>query len=143
MFPSLFILMYVAHLLSDYPFQTDRQAGCKAGWTEGDTDENPGRYHHGWGPNLVHAGTHVLTTGVALALGVLVLGLPLTVPAAAAGLLWIGGTHAVIDRRWPVRWWMETTGQRDFVKHGGLAHVDQAAHLTALAVAALALTGLS
>lgn len=143
MFASLFILLYVAHMLSDYPFQTDHQAGRKAGWTEGDKDRNPGRHHHGWGANLVHAGTHVLTTAAALGIGVLVLDLPLTIPAAVLALLWIGSTHSVIDRRWLVRRWMERTGQSEFIKHGGAAHVDQTAHITALAVAALAMTGLS
>lgn len=35
MFASLFILLYIGHLLADYLFQTDVQAKCKAGWTEG------------------------------------------------------------------------------------------------------------
>ncbi|MEU2086554.1 DUF3307 domain-containing protein [Streptomyces albus] len=143
MFASLFALLYVAHLLSDYPFQTDTQASRKAGWTEGEEDPHPGRHHHGWGANLVHAGTHVLTTAVALGIGVLALDLPLSLPAAAIALLWIGSTHSLIDRRWPVLRWMEKTGQKEFIKHGGAAHVDQAAHITALALAALAMAGTS
>ncbi|MFF1650157.1 DUF3307 domain-containing protein [Streptomyces sp. NPDC058240] len=139
MFPTLFVLLYVAHLLSDYPFQPDRQASRKAGWTEGDKDPNPGRHHHGWGANLAHAGTHVLVSAIALALGVLVLDLHLAIPAAAVALLWIGSTHSAIDRRWMVLRWMERTGQPEFVEHGGAAHVDQTAHITALLIAALAL----
>ncbi|MFD7531937.1 hypothetical protein ACFV8E_30775 [Streptomyces sp. NPDC059849] len=65
MFAALFVQLYVAHMLSDYPFQTDRQATRKAGWTEGTTDPHPGRHHHGWGPNLVHARTHVLVSAIA------------------------------------------------------------------------------
>ncbi|MCX4863476.1 MULTISPECIES: DUF3307 domain-containing protein [unclassified Streptomyces] len=128
MFAALFVLLYVAHLLADYPFQTDHQAGCKAEKSAA-----------GWRANLVHAGTHVLTTAAALAVGFVVLDLPLTVPAAAVALLWIGATHSIIDRRWPVLRWMERTGQVEFVKHGGAAHVDQTAHITALLIAALAL----
>ncbi|WP_331728313.1 DUF3307 domain-containing protein (plasmid) [Streptomyces goshikiensis] len=131
MFPTLFILLYVSHLLSDYPFQTDHQAAHKAACTAA-----------GWRANLVHSGTHVLVSAVALALGVALLDLPLTVPAAAAALLWIGSTHSFIDRRWAVAWWMQHTGQREFVKHGGAAHVDQTAHLTALLLASLALAAL-
>lgn len=143
MFADLFVLLFTAHMLSDYPFQTDHQAECKAGWTEGGKDPHPGRHHHGWGANLMHAGTHVLTTAVTLGIAVLVLDLPLTVPAVVVALLWIGSTHSVIDRRWPVLRWMENTGQKEFVKHGGAAHVDQAAHIAALALAALAMVGMS
>lgn len=131
MFPTVFVLLYVAHLLSDYPFQTDHQATHKSARTAA-----------GWRANGVHAGTHVLVSAVALAAGAALLDLPLSVPAAAAALLWIGVTHSFIDRRWAVAWWMENTGQREFIKHGGAAHVDQTAHLTALALAALALAAL-
>ncbi|MFJ9410827.1 DUF3307 domain-containing protein [Streptomyces sp. NPDC101393] len=126
MFASIVILLWVGHLLADYPFQTDHQAGCKA---------QPGVV--GWAANLTHAATHVLTCGVLLAGGTLALGwrLPLLPVVVAVG--WIGVTHAVIDRRWPVRWWMEHAGQRQFIEHGGMAHVDQTAHIVALAAAAL------
>ncbi|MFJ2249606.1 DUF3307 domain-containing protein [Streptomyces sp. NPDC087862] len=142
MFASLFVLLYIGHLLADYLFQTDVQAKCKAGWTEGEEDPHPGRHHHGWAANLTHAGTHVLTTAVALGVGVLVLDLPLALPAAVAALIWIGATHSVIDRRWLVRRWMESTGQREFLQRGGAAHVDQTAHITALAIAALVLAAI-
>lgn len=128
MFATLFVLLYVAHLLSDYPFQTDHQASCKA-------DKGMA----GWRANLLHAGTHVLVSAVALVVGVLVLDLDLTVLAVAAGLLWVGVSHSFIDRRWPIRWWMDHTGQAEFIKAGGMAHVDQTAHVTALAIAALVL----
>lgn len=35
-FAAVFVLFYIAHLLADYPLQTDRQASRKAGWTEGE-----------------------------------------------------------------------------------------------------------
>lgn len=59
---------------------------------------------------------------------------------ALAALLWIGVTHAVIDRRWPVLWWMTHTGSTDWISRGGAAHVDQTAHIAALVVAALCLS---
>jgi Protein of unknown function (DUF3307) len=111
MFASLFVLLYVAHLLSDYPFQTDHQAGRKAQ-----------KSLAGWRANLAHAGTHILVSAVALGIGVLVLGLGLAAPAATAALLWIGVSHSIIDRRWLVLRWMERTGQREFIQHGGAAH---------------------
>ncbi|MYR71307.1 DUF3307 domain-containing protein [Streptomyces sp. SID4925] len=129
MFASLFVLLYLGHLLADYPFQTDHQAAHKAD-----------RCAAGWFANLRHAGTHVLTCGAALALGAAVLdGVALSVPVVVVALVWIGSTHAFIDRRWPVQWWMSHTGQTSWAAHGGAAHVDQTAHILALVLAALAL----
>lgn len=130
MFADGFVVLLAAHFLADYPGQTDRQATRKAGWVEGEDDAHPGRHHHGWGANAVHAATHV---GISLALLVLAaLALPelhLHPVAVAAALGWVGLSHSVIDRRWMVRWWMEHTGQRSFLANGGAAHVDQAAHI--------------
>ncbi|GGJ86958.1 hypothetical protein GCM10011583_18220 [Streptomyces camponoticapitis] len=58
---------------------------------------------------------------------------------AAVVLLWIAGTHAFVDRRWPVARWMKFARQAGWAERGGAAHVDQTAHVTALLVAALAL----
>lgn len=93
MFATLFVLLYVGHLLADYPLQTDHQAGHKAD-----------RGAAGWRASLAHA-----------------------------------GTHAVIDRRWPVTRWMRSARQAGWATRGGSAHVDQTAHITALFIAALAL----
>jgi hypothetical protein len=128
MFGTLFALLYVAHLLADYPLQTDHQSGCKAE-----------RGAAGWRANLSHAGTHVAASAALLAIGALALDLHIPLAAAAAGLAWIGATHALIDRRWPIQWWMHHTRQAAFAQHGGAAHVDQTAHITAIAIAALAI----
>ncbi|MET8378009.1 DUF3307 domain-containing protein [Streptomyces microflavus] len=128
MFPTLFVLLYVAHLLADYPFQTDHQAGHKA---DGGVA--------GWRANLAHAGTHLVLAGLALLVGWAVLDLNVGLLPAAAALLWIAGTHALIDRRWPVARWMRFARQTGWAQHGGAAHVDQTAHVTAIVVAALAL----
>ncbi|MFD6345276.1 DUF3307 domain-containing protein [Streptomyces roseolus] len=128
MFATVFVLLYLGHLLADYPFQTDHQAAHKA---------NPGG--DGWRANLTHAATHVTACGLALTIGAAALNLPVSAPAALAALMWIGSTHAFIDRRWPVRWWMTRMRQTAWAAHGGAAHVDQTAHILALALAALAL----
>ncbi len=129
LFPALFILLYLGHLLADYPLQTDHQAAHKAD-----------RCAAGWAANLTHAATHVATCAAALTLGTLVLDdVIVSVPAALVALLWIGSTHAFIDRRWPVQWWMNHTGQSSWAANGGAAHVDQTAHVLALVLAALAL----
>ncbi|MCD9903003.1 DUF3307 domain-containing protein [Streptomyces sp. MT29] len=130
MFPSLFVLLYLGHLLADYPLQTDHQAAHKADQCAA-----------GWAANLTHAATHVATSAAALTVGVLVLDdVTVSLPVVVAALLWIGGSHAFIDRRWPVQWWMNHTGQASWAKHGGAAHVDQTAHILALVLAALALS---
>lgn len=126
MFAEIAFLLYVGHLLADYPLQTDHQAGCKAHKSAA-----------GWRANLTHAATHVVTCGLLLATGSLVLDWDLPLIPATAAVLWIGATHSFIDRRWLIRWWMENAGQPEFLQHGGAAHVDQAAHITALAAAAL------
>jgi len=119
MFADLFVLLFASHLTADYPGQTDHQAAHKA---------DPGRA--GWTANLVHAATHVLiSAAVLLLVGRLALGIRPSALGMAAALAWIGISHAFIDRRWAVRWWMENAGQRDFLAHGGAAHVDQAAHI--------------
>nr|WP_237543208.1 DUF3307 domain-containing protein [Streptomyces sp. SID4919] len=126
----MFVLLYLGHLLADYPLQSDRQAARKAE-----------RSLSGWFANLTHAATHVATCAAALAVGVVVLDdVAVSLPVALVALVWIGATHAFIDRRWPVLWWMTRTGQASWVKHGGAAHVDQTAHILALVLAALALT---
>jgi len=130
MFASVFVLLYAAHLLSDYPLQTDHQAAHKA--SHGD---------HGWRANLSHAGTHVLVTWLALGAGALLLDdVTLTPGRTLLALAWVGVTHSVIDRRWPIAWWMRRAGQTEWAKHGGAAHVDQTAHVTALVIAALILS---
>lgn len=143
MFASLFVLLLLGHWAADYPCQTDRQAARKAGWTEVNTSSKTVRHHHGWGANLTHAGTHVLLCGLALALGTMLLDdVHLTLAPAAGALLWVGATHSVIDRRWPVARWMTFAKQEGWAQHGGAAHVDQTAHVLALGPAALFLAAL-
>lgn len=128
MFAELFILFYVGHLLADYPFQTDHQAGHKADCGAA-----------GWRANLAHAGTHFVACALMLAVGVTLLDVEVGLLPAATALLWIAGTHAFVDRRWPVAAWMRFARQPGWAQHGGAAHVDQTAHVAVLAVAALAL----
>ncbi|MFH8888681.1 DUF3307 domain-containing protein [Streptomyces sp. NPDC017949] len=126
MFAEIAFLLYVGHLLADYPLQTDHQAAHKAGC---------GRT--GWTANLAHAATHVLTCGFLLAVGSLLLGWHLPLVPAAAAVVWIGASHGFIDRRWPVAAWMRIARQQGWAAHGGAAHVDQTAHVLALTLAAL------
>lgn len=76
MFATTFVLLYAAHMLSDYPLQTDHQAAHKAEKSAA-----------GWLANLSHAGTHVVISALALGVGVLTLDLELSAPAAGAALV--------------------------------------------------------
>jgi hypothetical protein len=126
MFATVFILLYAAHMLADYALQTDHQAEHKAE-----------RSRAGWCANLAHAGTHVLTCTVALAVGAAVLsGTHFPVTRAIVALAWVGASHGLIDRRWLIAWWMDNTGSADFRTRGGAQHVDQTAHILALCIAA-------
>lgn len=127
-FAAVFILLYVAHLLADYPLQTDHQAAHKAE-----------RSATGWRANLAHAGTHVAVSAASLGVGVVMLDLQLSLIAAASALAWVGLSHSVIDRRRGVLAWMRVARQEVFREHGGAAHVDQAAHIAAIVIAALVL----
>lgn len=129
MLADAFVALLAAHFLGDYVGQTDRQSARKAGWTEGEDGPCPGRHHHGWGANLAHVATHVLVSaGLLLAVALAVPGFRPEPAAALAALGWVGATHSVIDRRWPVRWWMEHTGSSGFVAVG-MPLVDQAMHI--------------
>ncbi|MYY05027.1 DUF3307 domain-containing protein [Streptomyces sp. ATexAB-D23] len=129
MFADIAFLLYLGHLISDYPLQSDHQAGHKA---------LPGPA--GWRANIAHAATHVVVCGLLLALGAAVLGWRLPLLPATAALMWIGATHAVIDRRWPVAAWMRLARQESWAAAGDAVHVDQTAHIAALTVAALCLS---
>ncbi|WP_042404738.1 DUF3307 domain-containing protein [Streptacidiphilus carbonis] len=118
MFADVFVILFAAHLLADYPLQTDHQAAHKAQRTA-----------VGWRANLTHASVHVAAATVLLLAVGAALGLPLHLAGTVAALAWLGLSHGFIDRRWPVLKWMNATRQPGFAQHGGAQHVDQAAHI--------------
>lgn len=126
------VILFAAHHLADYPLQTDHQAAHKA-----DRDAA------GWRANLAHSATHVaVSAALVLTLGAL-LQLHIGAAGLVAALVWIGASHSVIDRRWPVARWMAFARQAGFAQHGGAAYVDQAFHLAlGLLPAAVLLTRL-
>jgi hypothetical protein len=131
-FAAFFILLYVAHLVADYALQTDHQAAHKMQRTRA------GRL-----ALAEHAAVHVLTSIGLLALGGWLLDLDPSLAGRTVTPLWLAASHALIDLRSPVLWWMRRTGSASFIEHGGAAHVDQTAHITlGLLPAALALAAL-
>lgn len=136
-FAAVGFTLLVGHHLADHVLgQTDKQATGKAndGWA-------------GWRANLAHVGLYHLVLVVMLAVVWAVFSLPLSLPGVAAGLAFSAVTHAILDRRWPVRWLLEHTGSAPFARIGqpdgpqvglnGMYLADQSLHLGCLWVAAL------
>jgi hypothetical protein len=127
--------LYAGHQVADHVLgQTDRQACGKAapGWP-------------GWRANLAHVAAYHLVLAAMYAATVLVVDLPVHPVGLAGGFAFSAVTHAVLDRRWPVRWVLEHTGSGPFARladHGlnGMYLADQALHYGCLWVAALLIT---
>ncbi|WP_042283375.1 DUF3307 domain-containing protein [Nocardiopsis alba] len=124
-FPTVLAAMTAAHHVGDYLLQNDHQAQHKP---------------ESWAANQAHVASYHLAQLTAVGLASHVLGLRLSPVRLAAGMAVSWVTHSVIDRRWPVRWWMTRTGSAAFYEAGGAPHVDQAMHHAALFAAALVVT---
>jgi hypothetical protein len=122
--------LVAAHQLADHIVQTDNDAKDKAA---------PGL--NGWRHLLCHVGTYHATALVMLLITAVALHMPLTVTGMAAGLGFSAITHALLDRRWPVRWILQHTGSAAFADRMspicGMYLADQALHYGCLWVAAL------
>lgn len=128
-FAEVFVTLYAGHLFADHVIQTDTMAARKAGSRLGD-----------WAHALDHAASHVLVNLGMLIVLARINGVTLDRPIVAASLVFIGGTHLIIDRRWPVQLIMRHTGSPEWAKGEGPIHgpylVDQALHVMALWIAA-------
>jgi hypothetical protein len=129
-FAVVLLVLYVGHQLGDHVAQTDRQAEGKA---------CAGR--RGWTAMAGHLAGYHASVAVLLAGTTAVLGLPLSPWGIAAGLAFSAATHALLDRRWPVRAILRATGSPRFAELTtpvcGMYAADQALHLLALLVSAL------
>lgn len=135
-FTAAFIALYVGHMLGDHIAQTDEIAGGKAG--------------KGW-PAFWAMTDHIAGYGICQALallGVVLVGAQLSVVGGLVGLAVSLGSHAFIDRRWPVVWLLHHTGSADFAAMDGRPLngpylADQALHVAACFIAALLIGALS
>lgn len=115
---SLFDWLLIGHLVGDFLLQTDSMARYKA---------------QSWSWMLRHVGIYLAV--MAVLVGVYVLNHPLPFWVVGAVLLFIGGTHIILDRREFTLWWMRRIGiSADLAWLSIVA--DQAFHLLVLAVAA-------
>jgi hypothetical protein len=110
---DVFLLVLAGHLLGDFVAQTDWQATNK---------------ERSWRADLAH----VLVYHVVMALLVV----PVWHDWRAVWFLSISvATHALVDRRWPTRLVLVTTGSKDFsTVFWGVIATDQALHLSILAI---------
>lgn len=127
-FAAVWIGLYTGHTLADHFVQTDAQARGKGGV--------------GWHGRLAcarHVATLTATKGLALAAVAVLLRLPLTGAAVAAGFAVDAASHYVIDRRTPLIRLAAATGKKDWLASDpqALYRLDQAAHRLFLAAAAL------
>uniref|UniRef100_UPI003F49AD8E hypothetical protein n=1 Tax=Amycolatopsis sp. CA-096443 TaxID=3239919 RepID=UPI003F49AD8E len=140
-FAASWAVLWVGHNLADHVTgQTDWQAENKGAPTPEKVAAGADP-RSGWAADLAHVGLYHLTLLVLGFLAWLTLPLHWSVPGAAAALALSVGTHALLDRRWPVRWLLEHTGSPLFaaLNSGGLNGMyaaDQALHGLALGVSA-------
>jgi hypothetical protein len=119
----VFLVLLGGHLLGDWVAQTDWQATNKT---------------RSWAALAAHVTSYHLLMGTLLLLPVLRDGWP--AGKALVTLTVSAMTHAVIDRRWPVRALMRAAGSPGFATvEWGVIAVDQALHLFILAMLALLL----
>lgn len=129
-FGAVFATLHAAHQLGDHITQTDRQARAKA-------DD--------WAAMAGHIAGYHLTAAAMLTVASRALGLRLAPRRVLAGLAVSAATHALLDRRWPVRWINQATGSPAFadlqVPLNGPYLTDQALHYGCLWLAALIIAG--
>jgi len=119
----VFLVLLAGHLVGDWMVQNDWQATNKT---------------RSWAALAAHVASYHLVMGLLLLLPVLRDGWP--AEKALAALTFSAVTHAVIDRRWPVRALMRAAGSPGFATvEWGVIAVDQALHLFILAMLALLL----
>jgi hypothetical protein len=117
---TVFLMVFAGHLLGDWVAQTDWQATMKT---------------RSWAALPAHVATYHLVMGALLLLPVVRDGWPTW--KALVVLLVSAATHAVIDRRWPVRALLTASGSPGFATiEWGVIAVDQALHLAILATLA-------
>lgn len=119
-----------AHQVADHVFSSDRQAENKA---------KPGRV--GWSYLLQHVYIYHVTMFLMLLVTAVVLNLPVTILGVFASIMFSALTHAILDRRWPVKWILDHTGSTNFAKmqtpYNGMYLADQGLHYFCLWISAL------
>ena len=120
---TVFLILLTSHLLGDWVAQSDWQATNKT---------------RSWAALAAHVAGYHLVMGLLLLVPVVRDGWP--AGKALAVLVVSAATHALIDRRWPVRAMLRVAGSPGFATiEWGVIAVDQALHLSILAMLAVLL----
>jgi hypothetical protein len=127
--------LYAGHQIGDHAMQTSAAAAAKGAPTAERLAAGADPWA-GWSACLRHVATYALVQ--ALALGLVCLVAPLTLPGVVAALAVSASTHAVIDRRWPVRLLIRAKRCEGWREAPYL--LDQSLHYGALLLAAVAAT---
>ncbi len=124
------LALLIGHQLGDHIAQTDRQADNKAA-----------KGRAGLRAMAGHLLTYHLTAGAVLAGTALTLELPLSATGLVAGFGFSVASHAVLDRRTPVRQLLRLTRSAVFAEQTspvcGMYVADQALHWLSLLISAL------
>jgi hypothetical protein len=138
-FAVLAIAARVGHLLGDYGAQTNADACCKAapGYNidpkTGQDNGTPSR--ESWKANQRHCATYHAALIATVAATAAATGVRVRPGRAVAAVAFSWASHAVIDRRWPVKRFMAATGSGDWYDDGKTL-VDQMLHEVCLLAAA-------
>lgn len=108
-FAAVLGTLHAAHDLADHVVQTDAQALGKT---------------YDWRAMGGHVGSYHATQVAALVAADRVLGLRLSPWRTAIAVAWSAGTHAFLDRRWPVRRLLELTGSEGFAAPRTIVRLD-------------------
>lgn len=137
-FAAVAATLTAAHHVGDFLLQTDHQAVCKPAASDRAVVCSESE---SWRALAAHVASYHAVQVVGLLVANRALGLKLRPGRVVAGVAISAATHAVIDRRWPVRVWMDNTGSAEFRQHGGAMHVDQTLHHLSLWASALTIAG--
>ena len=121
---AVYVALLAGHHIGDYPIQRDSDAQTK-GLPADDQLAAGTPWHTGWASIARHVLSYVTCQAVALLLISIVV--PLTLPGVWTALVLSGATHAVIDRRWLVQAIIRAKGVTQ-PWPGGAAAIDQALH---------------
>lgn len=133
-----FAALFAGHHLGDHPLQSPGAVAGKSAPARAELalGAHPWR---GWSWCARHVAVYTAVQAACLALVALVA--PLTLPGALAALAVSAATHAVIDRRWLVRWFLAAKRAGDWAE--GPYLVDQSLHIAMLLLAAVAAAAVS
>ncbi|MGA8114522.1 MAG: DUF3307 domain-containing protein [Actinocatenispora sp.] len=127
-----YVGLFAGHHLGDHPFQSTAAAAGKSAPSPAELARGA-RPWQGWSWAVQHVAVYTAVQTACLALVALVA--PLHLVGVLAALAVSASTHAVIDRRWVVRWFLAAKGAHDWAE--GPYLVDQSLHLGVLLVAAV------